>query len=262
MTTLRLLSPLTGVVRPVSAVPDPVFAEGMVGPGLAIEPQHVQTPDRARARRRGRSAPCTRTPSRSSSARAATILVHLGIDTVGLAGQGFTLHVDGGQTVRAGDRLVTWSPVDVSAAGLATICPVVALQADPDLLTCLVADGETVAGRATRCSTGPDRPLAVAPTTAARWRSSTGGPMAELLVDFITSLDGYASAEGWPGWWGLEGPEYLDWLARVTGGRLDDPDGRHHVPADVAVRRGGRGRRRRAGRACRRWCSPPPSPSR
>jgi dihydrofolate reductase len=36
--------------------------------------------------------------------------------------------------------------------------------------------------------------------------------MAELLVDFITSLDGYASAEGWPGWWGLEGPEYLAWL--------------------------------------------------
>lgn len=36
--------------------------------------------------------------------------------------------------------------------------------------------------------------------------------MQELLVDFITSLDGYASAEGWPGWWGLEGPEYLRWL--------------------------------------------------
>jgi hypothetical protein len=36
--------------------------------------------------------------------------------------------------------------------------------------------------------------------------------MSELLVDFITSLDGYASADGWPGWWGLEGPEYLSWL--------------------------------------------------
>jgi dihydrofolate reductase len=36
--------------------------------------------------------------------------------------------------------------------------------------------------------------------------------MRELLVDFITSLDGYASAEGWPGWWGLQGPEYLAWL--------------------------------------------------
>jgi dihydrofolate reductase len=33
--------------------------------------------------------------------------------------------------------------------------------------------------------------------------------MSELLVDFITSLDGYASAVGWPGYWGLEGPEYL-----------------------------------------------------
>jgi dihydrofolate reductase len=37
--------------------------------------------------------------------------------------------------------------------------------------------------------------------------------MSELLVDFITSLDGYGAAEGWPGWWGLEGPEYLGWLA-------------------------------------------------
>ena len=36
--------------------------------------------------------------------------------------------------------------------------------------------------------------------------------MRELIVDFITSLDGYASAQGWPGWWGLEGPEYLGWL--------------------------------------------------
>ena len=36
--------------------------------------------------------------------------------------------------------------------------------------------------------------------------------MPELLVDFITSLDGYGAAKGWPGWWGLEGPEYLSWL--------------------------------------------------
>ena len=36
--------------------------------------------------------------------------------------------------------------------------------------------------------------------------------MRELLIDFITSVDGYASWEGWPGWWGLEGPEYLAWL--------------------------------------------------
>ena len=36
--------------------------------------------------------------------------------------------------------------------------------------------------------------------------------MPELMIDFITSLEGYGAAEGWPGWWGLEGPEYLAWL--------------------------------------------------
>ena len=36
--------------------------------------------------------------------------------------------------------------------------------------------------------------------------------MPELLVDFITTLDGYGAGEGWPGWWGLEGPEYFAWL--------------------------------------------------
>jgi dihydrofolate reductase len=36
--------------------------------------------------------------------------------------------------------------------------------------------------------------------------------MRELLIDLGTTLDGYASGEGWPGWWGLEGPEYLAWL--------------------------------------------------
>ena len=45
--------------------------------------------------------------------------------------------------------------------------------------------------------------------------------MAQLLVDFITSLDGYASAEGWPGFWGLEVPEYLAWLEQSP--EKDDP---------------------------------------
>lgn len=36
--------------------------------------------------------------------------------------------------------------------------------------------------------------------------------MNELMIDFIVSLDGYAAADGWPGLWGLAGPEYLGWL--------------------------------------------------
>lgn len=36
--------------------------------------------------------------------------------------------------------------------------------------------------------------------------------MQSLMVDFIISLDGYGAAEGWPGLWGMAGPEYLAWL--------------------------------------------------
>ncbi|MBM2615868.1 dihydrofolate reductase family protein [Actinoplanes sp. LDG1-06] len=36
--------------------------------------------------------------------------------------------------------------------------------------------------------------------------------MATLMVDYIISLDGYGAGEGWPGFWGMEGPEYLAWL--------------------------------------------------
>jgi dihydrofolate reductase len=46
--------------------------------------------------------------------------------------------------------------------------------------------------------------------------------MPDLVIDFITSLDGYGAAEGWPGWWGLEGPEYLAWLG-------DQPEGDYTI---------------------------------
>ncbi len=46
--------------------------------------------------------------------------------------------------------------------------------------------------------------------------------MPEVVIDFITSLDGYGAAEGWPGWWGLEGPEYLAWLG-------DQPEGEYTI---------------------------------
>ena len=46
--------------------------------------------------------------------------------------------------------------------------------------------------------------------------------MAELVVDFISSLDGYGAAEGWPGWWGLQGPEYQDPAEAVREMKGDD----------------------------------------
>jgi dihydrofolate reductase len=41
--------------------------------------------------------------------------------------------------------------------------------------------------------------------------------MASLMLDFITSLDSYGTAEGWPGYWGMEGPEYLAWIQEDEG---------------------------------------------
>ena len=45
--------------------------------------------------------------------------------------------------------------------------------------------------------------------------------MATLMVDFIISLDGYGAAEGWPGFWGMEGPEYL--------AQIEDEAGQEHI---------------------------------
>jgi hypothetical protein len=42
-------------------------------------------------------------------------------------------------------------------------------------------------------------------------------PMASLTVDISISLDGYGAAEGWPGYWGMEGPEYLGWIREDVG---------------------------------------------
>src|SRR5215207_4442176 len=40
--------------------------------------------------------------------------------------------------------------------------------------------------------------------------------MPTLMVDFIISLDGYGGADGWPGFWGMEVPEYLDWIGQES----------------------------------------------
>lgn len=141
---MRLASPVPGTVRALGDVPDRVFADGIVGPGAAVEPvrtavQHVLAPvDGVVAALHPHAFAVEVAPGRA-------VLVHLGIDTVRLAGAGFEAHVVVGQVVRAGARVLTWSPADVAVAGYPTICPVVALQASPDEVTLLLEPGETVA---------------------------------------------------------------------------------------------------------------------
>jgi sugar PTS system EIIA component len=140
---LTVLAPVSGTVRAMAEVPDPVFAAEIVGPGLAIDPSRDGVATAI--------APVAGTILKlhphayvilAAGARGA--LVHLGLDTVQLAGQGFTLHVAEGDAVAAGDVVVSWNPADVEAGGRSPICPVVALEAEPDAVTGLAAPGTPV----------------------------------------------------------------------------------------------------------------------
>jgi PTS system N-acetylglucosamine-specific IIA component len=79
-----------------------------------------------------------------SDAAGRAVLVHLGLDTVQLGGDGFTQHVAKGDAVSAGDRVITWSPADVAGAGLSPLVPVVALEVPADRLEVLAAPGDRV----------------------------------------------------------------------------------------------------------------------
>jgi multiphosphoryl transfer protein len=99
-----LLAPFTGPMVPLADVPDPVFADGMFGDGIGIDPLTgvlVSPCDGVITHlARTHHAVTLRTP------QGAEILVHIGIDTVELAGKGFTPKVEQGATVRAGDVLI------------------------------------------------------------------------------------------------------------------------------------------------------------
>ncbi|GAA3462457.1 PTS glucose transporter subunit IIA [Saccharothrix longispora] len=130
--TLRVTSPVSGRAVPLSEVPDPVFAQAMVGPGVAVEPDRVAADVVSPVD----GVVVTLHPHAFVVATedGAAVLVHLGIDTVKRKGEGFTPHVVKGETVRAGQPVVSWDPAEVEAAGFAPICPVIALDATPEAL--------------------------------------------------------------------------------------------------------------------------------
>ena len=140
---LVVLAPVAGTVRAMADVPDPVFAAEIVGPGLAIDPSRdgVVTSIAPVAGKILKLHPHAYVILADDSRGA---LVHLGLDTVQLGGKGFTLHVAEGDTVAAGDLVVSWTPADVEAGGRSPICPVVALEAKPEAVTELLAPGTIV----------------------------------------------------------------------------------------------------------------------
>lgn len=141
---MHVVSPMAGIVRDLSEVPDVVFSAEMVGPGLALDPGDSDVAVLC-APMDGRIGALFPHAVTIEAFDGRTILVHLGIDTVELAGAGFDVHVAGGQLVSAGDLLISWSPARVLASGRSAVCPVVALQADPGALTPRATIGEPVA---------------------------------------------------------------------------------------------------------------------
>lgn len=130
--SVEVLAPCGGQLRPVAESVDPVFAQQMVGPGVLIDPedgrQYVLSPVSGRVVKAHPHAFVVLTDAGFG------VLVHLGIDTVKLDGEGFELITVEGHTVVAGDRMVRWDPTFVASRGLSPQVPVVVMDRAPDSL--------------------------------------------------------------------------------------------------------------------------------
>ena len=117
--SLQLLSPIPGTLRNLAELSDPVFAQEIMGPGFAIIPDEVAltTPD------------------------GLNILIHAGIDTVQLKGEGFSALHQLGQQVAAGEPLITWDLRPARQAGYALDVVVIAMQPPQTLCELLTASG-------------------------------------------------------------------------------------------------------------------------
>jgi phosphocarrier protein FPr/phosphocarrier protein len=120
---LELKAPLAGWAGPLDEAPDPVFAERMVGDGLAIDPTGsflcAPCDGEVLSVHRALHAVTLR------AANGAEILMHVGLETVALNGQGFERHIADGQKVKAGDRLISFDLDLLAAKAKSLITPIV-----------------------------------------------------------------------------------------------------------------------------------------
>jgi len=125
-------TPFAGPVVALADVPDPVFAGQLVGAGVAVDPTGVEGAITAVAPVDGSIVKLHPHAFALQGAAGTDVLVHVGIDTVKLSGEGFELLAAEGDTVSAGDPIVRFTPSVISAAGYSPICPVVVLGSAPD----------------------------------------------------------------------------------------------------------------------------------
>jgi phosphoenolpyruvate-protein phosphotransferase len=140
---LVLKAPLSGIVVPLDQVPDPVFAQKMVGDGVSIDPVTAML-----------VAPCDgRVVQIHSAAHAVTIasshgveiLMHIGLDTVQLKGRGFTARVRVGDEVRTGDALIDFDP-DYVATHARSLLTQIVVTSTERVAAMTAASGSVAAG--------------------------------------------------------------------------------------------------------------------
>ncbi|WP_051503476.1 PTS glucose transporter subunit IIA [Paenibacillus forsythiae] len=119
-----MLSPISGTLVELGEVPDPAFAEKQMGDGIAIQPDEgkVYAPfDAVVAHVMEKSKHAVILEHASG----VQVLIHVGIDTVSLKGEGFALSVRTGDQVKAGQLLIEFDPETIRRAGLSTLTPVI-----------------------------------------------------------------------------------------------------------------------------------------
>ncbi len=121
-TVTEIHSPLRGRVIPLEKVPDPGFASGAVGKGVAVEPTEgiVVAPENGTVAMAFETGHAIGLKLDSG----VELLVHIGIDTVNMEGKGFQVHVKKGDVVTAGAPLISFDLKAIAAAGYSSITPV------------------------------------------------------------------------------------------------------------------------------------------
>jgi glucose-specific phosphotransferase system IIA component len=133
--SLEVVSPVAGEVVGLAAVPDQVFSDELVGAGTAVEPPAAEGRIEVVAPVAGALVKVHPHAFVVLGAEGVGVLVHLGIDTVGLKGEGFELLRAEGDTVERGSPVVAFDPAAVRRRGLSAVCPVVVLDTAPGAVT-------------------------------------------------------------------------------------------------------------------------------
>jgi sugar PTS system EIIA component len=126
VSSTQVLAPVGGRAVALADVPDPVFSAGMVGYGAAVDPPREVVD--AVAPVSGKLLKLMPHAYVVLTADGVGVLVHLGLDTVALNGEGFTTHVAQGDDVTAGQRIITYDVPAIEAKGLNPIVPVVVMD--------------------------------------------------------------------------------------------------------------------------------------